>query len=117
LVDNSRLAALLYQQYRRLNLKLLSRKSMARLSDLREAFPDKTMRFIHLPSMRELGQGEYDLDLEDDIVKLGIEYFPAMTACSWPEGMFIPEDGHPNATGYAAISSCISNYLDLVPQP
>jgi hypothetical protein len=117
LVDNSRLAALVHQQYQRLKLKLSSGKSLARLSDLREAFPDKTMRFIHLPSMRELEEGEYDLDLEDDIVKLGIEYFPAMTACSWPEGMFIPEDGHPNATGYAAISSCISNYLDLVPQP
>jgi lysophospholipase L1-like esterase len=116
-LESSRLVALLRQQYVRLQRKLLKDKSLARLRDLREAFQDKPMRFIHLPSMRELGQGAYDLDLEDDIAKLGIEYFPAMTACSWPEEMFFVEDGHPNATGYAAISSCVATYLDLVPKP
>lgn len=116
LVGNSRLAALLYDQYRRFKLQLLSSESLERLADLRKAFPDQPMRFIHLPSMRELGRGDYDLHLEDDIAEMGIEYFPAMTACSWPDGMFIPEDGHPNTIGYAAISECVSDYLGLVPQ-
>jgi hypothetical protein len=116
LIDNSRLAALLYQQYRRFKLQLSSSKSLARLADLRRAFPDKTMWFIHLPTKKELDRGDYDLQLKDHITEMGIEYFPAMTACDWPEGMFIPEDGHPNAIGYAAISNCVANYLGLVPQ-
>jgi len=114
--DTSRLAALLHQQYRRLKLRLLTSKSLVNLADLRKSFPDKTIRFIHLPSMRELARGDYDLCLRDDIAEMGIEYFPAMTACDWPERMFIPEDGHPNAVGYAAISRCVANYLGLVPQ-
>jgi hypothetical protein len=116
LIDSCRLAALLHQQFRRFKLQLLSSKSLARLADLRKAFPNKTMRFIHLPSMRELSRGGYDLYLEDDITEMGIEYFPAMTACDWPEGMFIPEDRHPNAIGYAAISNCVANHLGLAPQ-
>jgi hypothetical protein len=116
LIDDSRLAALLHQHYRRFKLQLLSSKSLSRLADLRKAFPNKTIRFIHLPSMRELGQGDYDLHLKDDITEMGIEYFPAMTACDWPEGMFIPEDGHPNAIGYAAISNCVATHLGLIPQ-
>jgi hypothetical protein len=35
--------------------------------------------------VRELGQGDYDLHLKDDITEMGIEYFPAMTACDWPK--------------------------------
>jgi len=116
LIDNSRLAALLYRHYRRFKLQRLSSESLEHLADLRKAFPDKTMRFIHLPSMRELGQGDYDLHPKDDLTEMGIQYFPAMTVCDWPEGMFIPEDGHPNAIGYAAISNCVGNHLGLVPQ-
>ena len=107
--------ALLFEQYRRFKLQLSRRESLDRLAGLRDAFPDKKIRFIHLPSMSELTRGDYDLQLEDEIVELGIDYFPAMTACSWPEGMFFPEDGHPNAVGYEAIARCVSDHLGLTP--
>jgi hypothetical protein len=115
LLEHSRLAALLFGQYRRLKLRLSRRKSLDRLADLRDRFPDKKIRFIHLPSMSELARGSYDLPLEGHIAELGIEYFPAMTACSWPEGMFFPSDGHPNAVGYEAIARCVSSHLGLAP--
>jgi len=115
LIGRSRLTALLFEQYRRFKLQLSRRESLDRLAALRDAFPDKKIRFIHLPSMSELARGGYDLELEDDIVELGIEYFPAMTACTWPDGMFYPQDGHPNDVGYEAIAQCVSSQLGLVP--
>lgn len=113
LLERSRLASLLFEQYRRFKLQLSRSKSLSRLAGLRDAFPNKKIHFIHLPSMSELMRGGYDLQLEDDIVGLGIDYFPAMTACTWPEGMFFPEDGHPNAVGYDAIARCVSSHLGL----
>ena len=115
LLEHSRLAALLFEQYRRFKLRLSRHESLNRLAGLRDAFPDKKIRFIHLPSMRGLTRGGYDLHLEDEIAELGIQYFPALTACSWPEGMFFAGDGHPNAVGYEAIARCVSNHLDLTP--
>ena len=112
--QHSRMAALLHEYYRRLKLQLGSRDWLNRLADLREAFPDKKIRFIHLPTRWELKRGSYDLHPEDEIAALGTEYFPAMTACSWPEGMFMV-DGHPNALGYDAIARCVSNHLGLAP--
>ena len=44
-------------------------------------------------------------------------YFAAMHACTWPKGMFHRLDGHPNSTGYAAISACVATALDLQYQP
>jgi hypothetical protein len=115
LLEHSRLAALLFAQYRRFKLQLSRSESLDRLAGLRDAFPDRKIRFIHLPSMSELTRGGYDLQLESEVAELGIDYFPAMTACSWPEGMFFPEDGHPNAVGYEAIARCVSNHLGLTP--
>ena len=115
LLEHSRIAALLHEYYRRLKLQLGSRDWLNRLADLRDAFPDKKIRFIHLPTRAELKRGSYDLHPEDELAALGIEYFPAMTACSWPEGMFVVDDGHPNALGYNAIARCVSNHLGLAP--
>jgi len=114
LLEHSRMAALLHEYYRRLKLQLGSRDWLNRLADLRDAFPDKKTRFIHLPTSAELKRGGYNLHPEDELAGLGIEYFPAMTACSWPEGMFMA-DGHPNALGYDAIARCVSNHLGLAP--
>jgi hypothetical protein len=114
LVEHLRMAALLHEYYRRLKLQLGSRDWLNRLADLRDAFPDKKIRFIHLPTRAELKRGGYNLHPEDELAGLGIEYFPAMTACSWPEGMFMG-DGHPNAVGYDAIARCVSDHLGLAP--
>ena len=114
LLEHSRMAALLREYYRRFKLQLGSRDWLNRLADLRDAFPDKKTRFIHLPTSAELKRGGYNLHPEDELAGLGVEYFPAMTACSWPEGMFMA-DGHPNALGYDAIARCVSNHLGLAP--
>jgi len=113
-IEHSRLAGLLFEQYLRLKLQFSRgfRESLDRLGDLRDAFPTKRIRFVHLPTMEELSRLDYDVHPEDEIAKLGIEYFPALTACSWPEEMFL-SDGHPNAGGYDAIARCVSTHLGL----
>ena len=102
-------------QYLQFKLQFSSgfRESLNSLAELRHAFPKKKIRFVHLPTMTELARADYDVHPEDQIVELGIEYFPALTACSWPEGMFLVEDGHPNAVGYEAIALGSSGYLGL----
>lgn len=114
-LKDSRLAALVLEQYLRFKRQFSSgfRESLNRLAELRDAFPTKKIRFVHLPTVTELAQADYDVHPEDQIAELGIEYFPALTACSWPERMFLGEDRHPNALGYEAIARCISGYLGL----
>jgi hypothetical protein len=73
LLEHSRMAALLHEYYRRLKLQLGSRDWLNPLADLRDAFPDKKTRFIHLPTRAELKRGSYDLHPEDELAALGIE--------------------------------------------
>lgn len=115
LIANSRLASLLFAQYRRFKLPRSKgfQDSIEWLRRVRTTFPDTKVRMIHLPTMSEVARGDYDLRLESTMQELGIEYFPALPECRWPEAMFFTDDGHPNASGYEAIARCVSGHLGL----
>lgn len=85
--------------------------SIEPLQNIRNEFPDAEIHLIHLPQKYEVLTKNYYINIADQIVALGINYYPALDMCAWSEDMFFKRDGHPNAYGYENISKCVSKYL------
>ena len=115
LVNHSRLAGMLYAQYRKFKLPRSRgfQESLTWLAQIKRAFPGKRICMIHLPTFGEVASADYDLHPEAKVLGLGIEYFPALQECTWPDQMFHANDGHPSAAGYGAIARCVSDHLGL----
>ena len=126
LLRNSRLFMLLYNLYHENPLVAAGEKrqqvsdalmyfakkeNFKAFEEIRSQFPDIPIRLVHFPEKHEVRSGRYDLDLEDNARRLGIEYFPALERCDWSVDMYHPNDPHPNPHGYANITTCVENYL------
>jgi hypothetical protein len=81
------------------------------LKRIKGLFPQCKVHFIHLPQKEEVKQIHYTLDLKTSIEALGIDYYEALTQCSWSMNMFYTNDSHPNGSGYMNISECVGQYL------
>jgi hypothetical protein len=55
---------------------------LAARGEIRHAFPDRRLGFIHVPDKFEGARGRYDSALADPIKDHGIEYLPALERCA-----------------------------------
>jgi len=92
-------------------LYFVQKENLTALKNIIDMFPDTPVHLVHLPERHEVRAGHYDLELEENTRKLGIEYFHALSHCDWSENMYHPNDPHPNDYGYTSISTCVENYL------
>jgi hypothetical protein len=81
------------------------------LREIRPAFPQARLWFLHLPSKSEVQRGRYEHDVRSLVEEMGFRYFPALTECSWSSALFYPRDSHPNAEGYRRIEECVGRHL------
>ena len=101
-------------------LRILIGKNIAAIAAIREQFPDKKIRLLHLPVTSEVVAGRYQHEadiaepLKQRLAELDIDYLPALYKCNgWSADMFFAGNGHPNASGYDAISRCAEKLLQL----
>jgi hypothetical protein len=81
------------------------------LAGMRADFPTIPITLAHFPQKDEMLAGRYSLALEEHAAKLGMDFFPALSECSWSEDMYYRRDAHPNATGYQNFAQCLSRHL------
>ena len=81
------------------------------LAGIRRDFPDLPITLAHFPQMDEVQAGRYALELTEAASELGIDYFPALTRCSWSRDMYHAVNLHPNAVGYKNFARCLSQHL------
>jgi len=101
-------------------LRILIGKNIAALDAIREQFPGKKIHLLHLPVSSEVAAGRYqhEADIAEPVkqrlAELNIDYLPALYECKgWSTDMFHASNGHPNASGYDAISRCAEKLLQL----
>jgi lysophospholipase L1-like esterase len=87
--------------------------SIQALTAIRSEFPGIPIHLVHFPQKNEITSRQYTLEVREQVEKLGISYFPALTSCSWTPAMYFPNDGHPSALGYQNMSNCVAKYLSL----
>ncbi|MCB0318729.1 MAG: SGNH/GDSL hydrolase family protein [Bdellovibrionales bacterium] len=92
-------------------LSYLENRNFEVLSKISKDFPQSKIQLIQLPEKSEVISGKYSLDLKNDVLKTGIDYYPALYKCEWTEEMFLPHDPHPNERGYKNIMNCIESHL------
>ena len=99
-------------------LRIMIGKNIAVIAAIRERFPNQKIRLLHLPVTSEVVAGRYQHEadiaepLKQRLAELDIDYFPALYKCDgWRADMFWASNGHPNASGYAAISDCAEKML------
>jgi len=81
-----------------------------------KALADRTGKkviFVHIPEKKEIQIGYYRCSVEEDIKKLGIDYYPLLHTHKFDLSMYHKHDGHPNDKGYAYIASIIEDILKL----
>jgi hypothetical protein len=81
------------------------------LAGIRADFPIVPITLVHFPQKEEVQGGRYELDLEETAARLNVDYFPALTRCSWSLDQFYVLDAHPTAAGYQTLAECLSRYL------
>lgn len=81
------------------------------LAGIRRDFPELPITLAHFPQIEEVRSGRYDVELAADATTLGIEYFPALTRCSWSVDMYHAVNAHPNERGYDNFARCLSRHL------
>ncbi len=81
------------------------------LAGIRSDFPGLPITLAHFPQLNEVRTGRYDLDLTGEASDLGINYFPALTRCSWSPEMYHAANRHPNAAGYRNFADCLWLHL------
>lgn len=81
------------------------------LVKIRADFPDARIKLVHLPQKYEVATRTYASNIREQVTAVGIDYFPALDACTWSTDMFFRRDGHPNRLGYDNIARCVSGYL------
>lgn len=79
------------------------------LAGIRADFPTTPVALVHFPQKEEVESGAYRLDLGEAAATLDIQYFPALTRCTWSLDMYHALDGHPNANGYANMATCLTD--------
>jgi hypothetical protein len=85
--------------------------SFEALARVRRAYPTSRIHFVHIPDRHETARGRYDIDLAALLPGAGIEYLPVLGTCPWSVQHFLPNDNHPNATGYEALAQCVTRML------
>ena len=88
-------------------------QSLNALAAIRAEFPGLPIHLVHFPQKDEIASGRYNLDIGQRVEGLGINYFPALSSCTWTRDMYFPNDGHPSARGYENMSGCVARYLSL----
>jgi lysophospholipase L1-like esterase len=86
----------------------------AALAAIVRAHGGRRVSVVHLPVRAEVERGAYDdyaRHLGELARTLGVGYFPALFECRWKPEMFFANDAHPNAVGYAQVSSCVARWL------
>jgi hypothetical protein len=81
------------------------------LAGIRREFPELPITLAHFPQIDEVRTGRYDLELLQAASELGIDYFPALTRCSWSLEMYHAVNAHPNSVGYGNFAHCLSQHL------
>ena len=89
--------------------------NLAALGEIRRAFPERHIRFIHVPDKFEVARGRYDLALADPVKDQGIEYLPALERCGFSVALFYTNDNHLNRKGYQHLRECVARLLELTP--
>ncbi len=82
------------------------------LASLREAFPDATIKLLHVPQKKEVAAGGFD-GIRQQVEDLGIEYHDGSEVCGLTTDDFHELDGHPNQSGYGKIRRCALQALEL----
>jgi lysophospholipase L1-like esterase len=81
-----------------------------------KALADRTGKrviFIHIPEKKEIQIGYYRCNVQEEMKKLGIAYYPLLHTHHFDLSMYHKHDGHPNDKGYAYIASIIEKILKL----
>ena len=86
------------------------------LASLREAFPDATIKLLHLPQKKEVAAGGFDR-IRQQVEDLGIEYHDGSETCGLTTNDYHELDGHPNQSGYGKIRRCALQALALGDPP
>jgi hypothetical protein len=81
------------------------------LAGIRRDFPTLPITLALFPQVDEVQQGAYHLDLAQAASHLDIDYFPALTRCSWSTDMYHRANLHPNARGYRSFADCLWRHL------
>jgi hypothetical protein len=81
------------------------------LADIRTEFPAIPITLAHFPQVEEIQAREYELNLAEATSELDVEYFAALTQCSWSEEMYHAVNRHPNERGYRNFADCLWRYL------
>jgi hypothetical protein len=89
-------------------------ENMEALAAIRKEFHALPITLAHFPQMDEVRNGEYALDVAEAVSRIGIDYFPALTECSWSTDMYHPVNRHPNAYGYSSFAACLWDHLAAV---
>ena len=86
-----------------------------KLAGLREAFPNATIKLLHVPQKKEVAGGFESIRREVEAV--GIEYHDGSESCGLTTDDFHELDGHPNQSGYQKIRRCTLQALALGSPP
>jgi hypothetical protein len=73
----------------------------------------KRVIFVHIPEKKEIQIGYYRCNIQEEMKKLGIDYYPLLHTHHFDLSMYHKHDGHPNDKGYAYIASIIKKILKL----
>jgi hypothetical protein len=84
------------------------------LAGIRRDFPALPITLAHFPQNNEVQAGRYHLELADVASQLDIDYFPALTRCSWSREMYHAANQHPNEAGYRNFADCLWQHLATV---
>lgn len=87
------------------------RNGIQKLNDIISFFPDINFRLFHLPQRNEVYNGQYNINMQQEIEATGIEYLPILQLCDWDMSMYHKHDGHPNNRGYASLAKCMGEYI------
>jgi hypothetical protein len=89
--------------------------SVDALRRIRERFSAASIRMVHVPDRYETEARRYLVDLASSVESLGIDYFPVLSRCPIPAGMYYPNDNHPTTEGYRHLAACVTGYLESPP--
>ena len=107
-MGKSRLLVLVGDAWNSVRKQIRSRWNKSRidwtpLERIRALYPEAHMVFIHLPEKGEVLSKRYRYDVKKELEARGIVYEPCLQQMEWSEDMFLANDSHPNAKGYAAL--------------